>query len=719
MTFEFGNQFTQLNFEIKNERLVITKIDCNGKNYYSSAVGNRINGIFLTNKHYNSKNFCRYYTGSGAVGEDLIYEFHQIIREDDKQTLLIKEKNQTLLVTTKFVLFGDSAVVSVTREIENVSGEEVDVECANLLMLSNIMFSENEEKTPLTVYDLPTKPKEMPYLWRASNSWCAEGIFERISLENEGFGGAGFFKRCGKFSVVSNSLQSTCRYLPLGILERENYGYFMFELLPSGCWSYELECGSRDNDDKELTLAVTGKNLYDNGWYKTLESGERYLTDEVRFMGGQTIDALSKHFTEFRRITRKPFKFNAEDYIIYNNFQQNTFDRPTEESDAVNMNVAHKCGADYYVIDAGWHDSVENGSPTHKIGEWQENTPSYPHGLNYTVDNVRKKNMKFGMWVELQSVGIMCKNKDILPEDCYFHINGKRLITNRRYQLNYANPKTVEFAEKVIDSMVERYSPDYIKIDHNQNSYGTDCDKGSLSEGMAMHVRAYNEWFSHIQDKYPNVIFESCASGGMSLDGERVRLTNVFSVTDCGAYYAYPYILSNIGIAVLPEQNGIWNMPLRKYISPMLTENNSFETTDEEVIFNAVNSFYGVMHLASRLQHLSSDRLDLVKEGNDYYKRLSKIKRKAYPVFVNGFSNVNDQVVFTALTDENKLYLSVYNVSKESKTVKLSLERYNVKNVRLAYPKKATNYYSLENGNFECEMTPLSARSFEFELNKD
>lgn len=131
---------------------------------------------------------------------------------------------------------------------------------------------------------------------------------------------------------------------------------------------------------------------------------------------------------------------------------------------------------------------------------------------------------------------------------------------------------------------------------------------------------------------------------------------------------------------------------------------------------NMVNSAYGVMHLCSRIDRLTEKQKQLMLEGIAYYRSLAAIKENAIPVMPNGFSRCDDEIVFTGLRTEDKLYLSVYNLSQREKTIEQDLSKYGVKAVELTYPKQAKNNYELQAGAFRLELQPHTARSFEFEL---
>lgn len=704
----FGNDYSSVLFEEKDKKIFIRELRFFGKEYLADGIMLPHSNVFLVGESYVGKMFGRY----GKGGEELLFGGIKEEKSEKKHVLYVTEYNDAISVLTVYEQYYNSAVILCRKEITNSGDTPITLECANIFTIKNPLVSKRTENGILK--------EELPVLIKARNSWCHEAVFEQYDLRRGGLRGLEKTKRCGKISVVGNGSQTTHTYLPMGILKRGDEGAFMFELSPSGSWSYEIEGGLSDSDDSDITLAITGRNLYDNGWYAVIEPREKYVTDEVKFCGGRDTERLAMEFTFFRRLHNRKASVSPCEYVVYNNFQQNTYDHPTAESDVTYIQCAKECGADYYVVDAGWHDETTEGkSPTVRIGEWEENRGSYPDGFSVTVESARKSGLKFGLWTELQSVGYYCKNKNLLDEDCYFHINGIRSVASRRYQLNYDNGKVRDYADAVIAKIVRKYNPDYIKIDYNQTQYGNDCNRGSLTEGLSRHIRAYNEWFYKIQEKYPEIIFESCASGGMAADAAKAEITSVFSTTDAGLYTNYPYIVANIFMSTLPEQNGIWCMPVQRIGYPDMKEKSDLSSTDEETVMNVINSLYGVMHLSSRLGYLTKEQKKLLLEGIKYYKQLAAVKKKLVPVFPNGFACTDDEIVYVALRGASTLYLSVFNLSDADRKTEIDLARYGVKSVRLAYPAGAGNKYGLENSFFRCTLKPKSARSFEFGTRED
>ena len=690
MEINFGNGSVELKINVGEDgKAYLRSVSFSGKQYISCVRNNLLSYVFFLGKAYRGKQFGLY----GAVGETLYYDSHGITENSNGKTLCVTEKGDGIKVCSYFRFYADCSVLETWKEVENLSSERKVLDCVCPLVFSGISLG----------------GKKLPRFYKPHNTWCHEADFERVDLESAGFAMCGETRRTNRIFVSENGTQTTNRYLPMGVFEKKGRGALAFEITPEGPWSYGIET-AREPYIGELVVTLTGKNFVDNNWYKYLEANESYVSEHVQIVGGSDIDELAASLTEYRRITRVKHKINAYEHVIYNNFQHNTYDNPTEWEDVIYSDAAKECKADYYVVDAGWHDARRNGiSPTQAIGKWEENKENYPSGVAATAAVIREKGLKFGLWVELQSFGCCCIYPDLLPEDCFFHVGGVRSVCNNRYQLDYSKEKVREWANGVIAKIISDYHLDYIKIDYNQSAFGNDCENGSPAEGVAMHCKAYEKWFDDLQSRYPDIIFETCASGGMRMDADAVRSSNVISVTDQGTYFFYPYLLANMGMAVLPEQTGIWNIPIRRAENP--------HTTDEEIIMNAVNSFYGVMHLSSRLNHLSEEQKELVREGVDYYLSLAPVKARAVPIMPDGLGAYGNRFVCFGLKTDKKLYLAVYNLSLKPHTVTKNLSKYGVKSACLVFPEQAVNNYELSaDGRFSVELSPRSARAFEFDI---
>ena len=204
--------------------------------------------------------------------------------------------------------------------------------------------------------------------------------------------------------------------------------------------------------------------------------------------------------------------------------------------------------------------------------------------------------------------------------------------------------------------MVEDYGADYIKFDYNQDcGIGTERDAMSPGEGLEKATAAFFAWVESMKKRFPQVIFEGCASGGMRMDYSSLSVFSLVSTSDQTNYLKYPYIASNILAAVIPEQAAVWSYPVAWLKKENISENAT--------VMNMINSFLGRMHLASHVDWLDDRQKKNVSDGIKYYNKLSEIKQRAVPYLPSGFSRFGDKVLCSGLKDGNKLYLAVWNLS--------------------------------------------------------
>ena len=102
-----------------------------------------------------------------------------------------------------------------------------------------------------------------------------------------------------------------------------------------------------------------------------------------------------------------------------------------------------------------------------------------------------------------------------------------------------------------------------------------------------------------------------------------------------------------------------------------------------------INSFLGRMHLASHLELLTDEQLGLVKEGVEYYKTLSEVKKKALPCFPNGFTRFGDESVVAGFETHDKIYFAVWNLKNEQSEISFNLSK-NITEAKIAYPSSSS-----------------------------
>lgn len=243
-----------------------------------------------------------------------------------------------------------------------------------------------------------------------------------------------------------------------------------------------------------------------------LEAGETLVTPEVHFCAvhGGLDKAVNESIKHIRRSV-----LTAESNLAVGGGMGAEHDMSVETSISFAKHL-HDMGAEIFIIDAGWV------CPPHKEMEWHAynginrfNEERYPDdGLMRIRDYCHSIGMKFAMWMEPERYGDKSGIKEKHPEWVGRNIFGERT----EGYLDFTNPEVVEWIESEISYVIETYGLELLRIDYNVN--GTDCF-GFNGNGECIALRHYSniyKMFARLKAKYPEVVFENCASGGGRTD---------------------------------------------------------------------------------------------------------------------------------------------------------------------------------------------------------
>jgi len=100
-------------------------------------------------------------------------------------------------------------------------------------------------------------------------------------------------------------------------------------------------------------------------------------------------------------------------------------------------NMAAELGAEVFVLDAGWFNKTNWSA---ELGDWQADPVAFPNGLKELASHAHGLGMKFGLWLEIENLGLQSQRFKEHPDWC-FHYNGQPVLNDQRYQLNYAKPE--------------------------------------------------------------------------------------------------------------------------------------------------------------------------------------------------------------------------------------------------------------------------------------
>ncbi|MBQ2709852.1 MAG: alpha-galactosidase, partial [Clostridia bacterium] len=305
------------------------------------------------------------------------------------------------------------------------------------------------------------------------------------------------------------------------------------------------------------------------------------------------------------------------------------------------------------------------------VGEWQPIARRFPHGIKYVFDYIRSRGMVPGIWLEIEVMGIGCPLAKEWDDDCFFMRHGKRVIDHGRYHLDFRNEKVRAFTMDVVRRVVEEYGVGYIKMDYNiDGGIGTEVDADSFGDGLLEHNRAFTSWIDEIRDRWPSLILESCASGGLRMDYSTLEQRHIQSLTDNASARDTAFIACNAPTAVLPEQAAIWSFPLK-------------DDSADMVAFNMANAMLQRIHLSGGILHISDENFALVKEGVAVYKQLRADTGAAVPFYPLGLSDYPDGWRAVAFRCPDCVRLNIWRIDGESDTLEIPLA---AKEAKVLYP---------------------------------
>lgn len=596
---------------------------------------------------------------NSSEGARLFYVSHT----QTENTLTIVQQSEKIQTTTVFETYDDTNAIRVHTEVKNISDEDIILEEVSAFVAYGI-----GEKGIDSADDL--------YYTRFLQSHHAECQPRKRSFRDWGLFRANVQSQ-KRISFSNVGSWSTKEELPQGIIEEKQSGaMMMFQIESNSSWYYEIA----DKAEKYY-LYLGAANLPFGGWSKKLLPMESYSSIYVALSFGNNLNETVGEMTKYRRHIAGRCAADENLPSIFNEYMHLSWDSPSEETTKKYVPAVAKTGVEYYVIDCGWHNEEPGNAIYPFVGQWKESHARFPKGIRETTDFIRAHGMKAGLWIEPEIIGIKCQ--DMLThydDDCFFQRNGKRLAVMNRHFLDYRNEKVREYMTETIRRMVEDYGADYIKCDYNQDcGVGTDVHAMSAGEGLQESANAFIAWIEEMMQRFPNVIFEGCSSGGMRMDYKTLSAYSLISTSDQIDYLQYPYIAGNVLAAVLPEQAAVWSYPVGSDIK-------AADVSQERIVVNMINSFLGRMHLASHLDEMNETQLSLVSEGVEYYKTLSGIKKVATPYFPNGFTGFGADNVTAGLKTENKIYLAVWCLKGE-KNVSVKIPE-GIKNAKIAYPTK-------------------------------
>ncbi len=265
---------------------------------------------------------------------------------------------------------------------------------------------------------------------------------------------------------------------------------------------------------------------------RLLDAGETLKTPEVllSMVNGDLDGAVQAMHTHIRTaVMRRPHGPGC---------YTETAGGGTTEAAKAGIDRAAARGFDIFYIDAGWYYPAGESWAAH-VGDWKPDPARHPNGMRELSDYCRSKGIKFGLWMEPERIGSLAESwaghSDMVLRDWNGKVPGAYPDPEKGGLLDLSRPEVAAYVEEIICRMIEETGVEMFRLDFNVNYFAPWCPSAAGSGRESCDLR-YNEHFAamfdRIRDRFPNVIFENCASGGGRTDLGTVRYFDHTWVTD-------------------------------------------------------------------------------------------------------------------------------------------------------------------------------------------
>ena len=168
---------------------------------------------------------------------------------------------------------------------------------------------------------------------------------------------------------------------------------------------------------------------------------------------------------------------------------------------------------DYWWMDAGWY--VNNGSWSN-TGTWEVDKKRFPNGLRAIADHAHSKEVKIIVWFEPERV----------TAETWLSNNHPEWLLGIPGLLDLGNPAVREWLTEHIDNLLTEQGIDLYRQDFNIDPLkfwrGNDAeDRQGITE--IRHVTGYLAYWDELRRRHPDMLIDSCASGGRRNDLETLR----------------------------------------------------------------------------------------------------------------------------------------------------------------------------------------------------
>lgn len=432
-----------------------------------------------------------------------------------------------------------------------------------------------------------------------SGAWLRERQLYRTAL------------RPGLQSIDSLRYSSSPQNNPFFMLSRKNtteesgevYG---FNLIYSGNFQNSVEV-----DHFSTTRVLVGLNPVEFEYL--LEPKMSFMTPEaVMSYSAQGINSLSQQLANFYQDHLvNPHFAKRPRPIVLNSWETMYFNLTTDKVLEL-ARCGQQLGIELFVLDDGWFGHREGDDSS--LGDWTTDYRRIPKGVSYIADEIHKMGMQFGLWFEPEMISIDSELYRTHPEWMICTPHRKPSVGRHQYVLDFTNQEVIDYLFDAISKMIHETKLEYIKWDYNRHitdAYTTTLPTTRQMEFGHRYILGVYQLLERLMKAHPEVLFESCSSGGGRFDlGMMYYAPQAWTSDDTdpierlkiqhGTSYGYSLSMMSAHVSASPnEQSG---------------RRTSLDT-------RAAVAYFGVFGYELDVTTLDAEEAEKVKEQIRFYKK--------------------------------------------------------------------------------------------------
>ena len=604
---------------------------------------------FEGNNRFSLEHLKQEYPSYGSG--DMRFPAFELERTDGSRVVDFKYQKHEIYSGKKKLLGLPAVYVEEETEAETLEVTLEDVQIGARILLSYTIFQalpviarntcfycDGESITLLNAMsgsiDLPDKEYEMVEL---AGAWSRE---RHVNVRPLGY---------GIQSIYSLRGCSSHQFNPFLALKRKNTDEHSGEvigasLVYSGDFLAQVEV-----DNFDVTRLVMG--IHPNEFCWELNPKEHFQTPEMLLVYSENgLNGMSQTFHQLYRTRLARGKWRDKGRpILLNNWEATYFDFNEEKLLALAKRAA-EIGVELFVLDDGWFG--KRNDATSSLGDWKVNTEKLPGGMKSLSERIKEMGMGFGLWIEPEMVN---KDSHLFREHPDWVLADSRrnyCHSRNQYVLDFSKAEVVDYIYGQLKEVLGEADISYVKWDMNRSFsevFSNGMDRSWQGKVRHKYILGVYDLYERLTQEFPDILFESCASGGARFDPgilyyapqgwtsddtdavERVKI-------QYGTSYVYP--LSSMGSHVSASPNH------------QVFRHTSLET-------RANGAYFGTFGYELDLTELSKQELREMKGQISFMKRYRElIQQGVFYRLESPFEN--NSSAWMVVSEDQKEALAVY-----------------------------------------------------------